>query len=341
MLDRFTLFIGKRSRVVAVAVVVTVALTLSLVLTSLFAFFLLREFEIRAVLIAAIVTIAVATPIVIYAQNVIRQLRDSERMLKALVTEVVHARDEAQQADQSKSRFLANLSHELRTPLNSIIGFSSLLEEQDFGPLGDARYLGYIKDISLAGKHLLDLINDILALSKMEAGATAPDDEAEADIDETISACVRMVQPLALARGVGLEFAGASNASLVVSERMLRQIMLNILSNAVKFTLAGGRVYVSVEARAGGALAIVVRDSGIGMSGDDIKVALTPFGQIRSAAIGSAEGTGLGLPLAKAMMDLHGGTLLIESAPGEGTVVSLLFPPNRVVAVPPARRASV
>ncbi|HEY4344261.1 MAG TPA: HAMP domain-containing sensor histidine kinase [Parvibaculum sp.] len=323
------------------ALLVAMALAMALSSSAILVYFTIYDFERTFLAITAVVTIAVATPIIFYAQNVIRQLRDTQRMQRALLTEVVHARDEAQQANAFKSRFLANLSHELRTPLNSIIGFSSLLEEQAFGPLGDARYLGYIKDISLGGTHLLDLINDILALSKMEAGATTPDNDDESDVDEVIFACMRMVQPLAQARSVRIETKGAANKGLVVSERMLRQILLNILSNAVKFTLSGGLVRLSVETRPGGALAILIADSGVGMSDEDIGVALTPFGQIHNDAVGSQEGTGLGLPLVKAMMALHGGLLQIDSAPGEGTVVSLLFPPNRVVISSPLQRISV
>lgn len=343
MLDRITHFLGRRSQFVATLLVVTLAVVLSVAFTWIVARFGMRDFNPAMLLIAAIVTVAVATPIVFHALHLIRELRESRGALKSLVNEVVYARDEAERANLFKTRFLANLSHELRTPLNSIIGFSSLLERQSYGPLGDARYLAFAQDIHLSGTHLLGLINDILSLSKIEAGAATPDDDQQVDVADAIDDCIRIVAPLAEYRGVNLEAAPASadGLALTMSDRMLRQILLNILSNGVKFTPSGGAVRIATELRAGGALAIVVRDTGIGMSPEDLKIALTPFGQVDHGQTEPREGTGLGLPLVKAMMELHAGNLLIDSSPNGGTTVSLLFPSARVIVSEARRRAQV
>jgi signal transduction histidine kinase len=238
---------------------------------------------------------------------------------------------------------LDNLSHELRTPLNSIIGFSQLLQKQSFGPLGDARYLGYANDINLGGQHLLDLINDILALSKIESGSVVADEYAETNIDDVISDVLHLLMPLADQRGVSLEVSGPmAGTAIVVSERMLRQILLNVLSNALKFTDRDGLVRIMVETRREGDLVVLVHDTGVGMNEEEISIALTPFGQVpnRADARGNPQGTGLGLPLVKAMMELQQGTVQIDSVPGDGTIVSLVFPASRVRLLPLLRRAN-
>lgn len=288
----------------------------------------------KTFVVAGLVTLAVSAPIIAMAQRLINRISSSRIMLKALVNEVVIARDEALRANSFKSQFLANLSHELRTPLNAIIGFSQLLEKQTHGPLGDARYLGYIGDINLGSQHLLDLVNDILALAKLESGTATADDHAEAEVDEIVSDAMHLMMPIAERRGVSLGMTGApADCKLVIGERMLRQIILNILSNAIKFTAEGGIVRLSAENHVNGDFSLHIHDTGVGMSREDIMVALTPFGQVRNQNphISQEQGTGLGLSLVKAMMELQQGELIIDSLPGDGTIVSLTFPAVRVL----------
>jgi signal transduction histidine kinase len=289
----------------------------------------------------AVVAALVAAPIIVYAQLVIRELGDSRRALRNMAERLAIAVDGAEQANIAKSQFLANMSHELRTPLNAIIGFSDMIQAQTFGPVGSPRYLDYLKDISQSGHHLLRIINDILDLSKIEAGRASVHDEEEFPLAAAIEATTRMMRPLAERERVALEApASATGLRLVAVERMVCQILINLLSNAVKFTPAGGRVSLSAARTPEGGLLLAVTDSGVGMAPNEIKVALTPFGQVSNALSRKHTGTGLGLPLAKAMMELHGGTLRIASAPGQGTTVSLYFPPERVVAGAPVAAAA-
>ena len=279
----------------------------------------------------AIVTVVVATPIIVYAQLIIRRLGESRRALRQMTERLATAVDGAEQSNLTKSQFLANMSHELRTPLNAIIGFSDMMQTQQFGPVGNSRYLDYLNDISRSGHHLLGIINGILDLSKIEAGSAGVQDEEEFNVAAVLEATMRMMRPLAERQNVALEMAGDGRGlRLVAVERMVCQILLNLLSNAVKFTPAGGHVTLSAARTSEGSLFIAVADSGVGMAPHEIKVALTPFGQVSNALSRKHTGTGLGLPLAKAMMELHGGSLRIASAPGQGTTVSLLFPPERV-----------
>jgi signal transduction histidine kinase len=279
-----------------------------------------------------VVTVIVATPIIVYAQLVIRQLAKSRRAIKQVTERLAIAVDAAEQANVAKSQFLANMSHELRTPLNAIIGFSEMIESQQFGPVGNSRYIDYVKDIAKSGHHLLSIINDILDLSKIEAGRASVQDEEEFNVAAVIEATIRMVRPLAERGHVALESSlECRGLRLIAVERMVCQILLNLLSNAVKFTPDGGRIDVSAVRTPDGGLLIAVADTGLGMAPHEIKIALTPFGQIRNAQSRKHAGTGLGLPLAKAMMEMHAGSLRVASAPGQGTTVSLVFPPERVV----------
>jgi signal transduction histidine kinase/HAMP domain-containing protein len=235
------------------------------------------------------------------------------------------AKREAEEANAAKTRFLANMSHELRTPLNAIIGFSEILNGQLFGEIGNARYLNYSGDILRSGRHLLDVINSVLDLSKSEAGKMVLN-VRDVDMRDILGDCAVMVGEQAA--GAGLDFAmrGAdAGLPLKGDPAKLRQIFLNLLSNAIKFTPEGGRVWV--EARQDGAgVTVTVGDSGIGMSPDDVTVALTPFGQVDNRLERRYEGTGLGLPLTKALIELHGGRLSFESARGSGTRAMVRFP---------------
>ena len=241
--------------------------------------------------------------------------------------ELAGALDEARIADRAKSEFLANVSHELRTPLNAIIGFSELIETQPFGKVGDPRYADYAENIRSSGEHLRDVINDILDLSAAQA-ADAPIDLVRVDPAVVIDAVLQIIRPQAEAGAITLVRDVGGDLGVVTSNaRRLKQVLLNLLSNAVKFTRRGGRVTVSARRDEGaGRLVIAVSDTGIGMSPDDIPMALTPFGQLEASLTRRYEGTGLGLPLAKSFVERLGGSLAISSAPGEGTTVTVTLP---------------
>jgi len=246
----------------------------------------------------------------------------------------------AETANQAKSEFLANMSHELRTPLNAIIGFSEVIKRVMFGPLSE-RYRSYGGDIFDSGNHLLKLINDILDLSKLEAGHFELHEE-NVDVAAVIGASKRLVESQAERGKVRVTVAIDADLPLIrADDRRMRQVLINILSNAVKFTPEGGLVRVQSAVRDAG-LMISVSDTGIGMSSEEIPKALEPFGQIDSTISRKYEGTGLGLPLAKHLVELHGGTLIVESALSVGTTVTIVLPHERIVAKParfPAARA--
>jgi signal transduction histidine kinase len=240
----------------------------------------------------------------------------------------------AETANRAKSEFLANMSHELRTPLNAIIGFSEIIKKGMFGPLS-ARYCSYGGDIHDSGTHLLNLINEILDLSKLEAGHFELHEE-NVDIAAVIQTSKRLVEPQAEKGKVQLSEAVETDLPMVLAdERRIRQVLINILSNAVKFTPEGGQVLVQSLIRGDG-IVIAISDTGIGIAPGQIGKAMEPFGQIDSKISRKYEGTGLGLPLAKRLVELHGGTLAVESALGVGTTVTIVLPHERVV-----RRQSV
>jgi len=236
------------------------------------------------------------------------------------------AKAEAEAASRSKSVFLANMSHELRTPLNAIIGFSEVMGAELFGKLGDPHYHEYAGLITRSGQHLLDIISSILDFAKYEAGQTALRDEP-VDLREIAEACVRMVEQQRASGGINLTLAVPDDPVTVMGEPpKLRQMLLNLLSNAIKFTPKGGAVGVTLAIDKNGQPLLSVSDTGIGMDPKDIPTALTPFGQIDSGLNRTYEGTGLGLPLTKALADLHKAAFDIASEPGAGTTVSLRFP---------------
>jgi PAS domain S-box-containing protein len=240
------------------------------------------------------------------------------------------ARDQATAASRSKSEFLANMSHELRTPLNAIIGFSEALERELFGPVGSPRYREYAEDIHDSGVHLLNLINDILDLSKIEAGHFKLHED-EADLDAVVASACRIVRHRAQQAAITIETALPSPAvGLVADERALKQILINLISNAVKFSEDRSTVRIEAVVRGEG-LRIAVIDQGIGIAAEDIPKALAPFTQIDGTLSRAHEGTGLGLPLAKHLTELHGGELIIESEPGVGTAVYVDLPASRLV----------
>jgi PAS domain S-box-containing protein len=250
------------------------------------------------------------------------------------------AMERAIAADRAKSEFLANMSHELRTPLNAIIGFSEVMEGEMFGPIGVPQYKNYVSDIMASGRHLLAIINDILDMSKIEAGEMKLSEEA-IEPATLIASTMRLIEGRAFNAKVGVSAeVDADLPRLWGDSRMIRQCLLNLLSNAVKFTPKGGSISVIARRDRSGSLVLAVRDTGIGMNDADLERAMAPFGQVDSRLERKYEGTGLGLPLTKRMMDLHGGSLKIESRPNAGTTASLCFPPARIIAAPAAKATS-
>lgn len=228
----------------------------------------------------------------------------------------------------SNLEILAKISHEVRTPLNSIIGFAELMQEERLGPIGHIKYRGYIDDIHQSGGHALSLINDLLDLSKIETGNFAPNFTA-VDANEVISECVKLIQPQAQSDRVVLRTSLTSELPPVLADRRsLKQIALNLLSNAVKFTESGGQVIASTSLEPNGAIKISVRDTGVGMSDADVKHAFKPFRQLDTAPRHQS-GTGLGLPLSKALVETNRAAMHIESRPGAGTRIDVVFPADR------------
>jgi signal transduction histidine kinase len=235
----------------------------------------------------------------------------------------------AEVASRSKGEFLANMSHELRTPLNAIIGFSEIMDRATFGPIGNDRYKGYVRDIIRSSRHLLGIINDILETAKLDAGKLDLDEE-EFDLTEEARDTVQLLAEQAAQAQVRLSVrADARLPHLQGDRRRIRQIILNLVSNALKFTPAEGRVAIELAHRPSGEIVLSVVDTGIGIAAEDVPIVLAPFGQVEGSLNRCHEGTGLGLPLSKALAELHGGTLSIDSAPGQGTRVTVVFPPTR------------
>jgi PAS domain S-box-containing protein len=243
--------------------------------------------------------------------------------------ELIAAKRQAEKASSAKSDFLAKISHEIRTPLNAIIGFSEVMMEERFGPVGNDRYREYLKDIHASGGHLLSLINDLLDLSKIEAGKLELTFSSVA-LNDLTQQCVAIMQPQANRERIIIRTSLPPTLPQVVADaRSVRQIVLNLLSNSIKFTGAGGQVIVSTALNDNGEVVLRVRDTGAGMSESDIVTALEPFRQLATTAPG---GTGLGLPLTKALAEANRARFHIRSVPKEGTLVEVAFPPTRVLA---------
>ncbi len=246
------------------------------------------------------------------------------------VHEHLAARQAAEQANTAKSGFLARISHEIRTPLNAIIGFAEVMLEERFGPVGSQRYMDYLKDIHTSGAHVLSLADDLLDLSKIEAGKMDLN-FAPVDVNIVIAECMSIMQPQANSRRVVMRQALASTLPLISADtRTLRQILFNLFSNAVKFTPGGGQVIVSSTLAETGHVLVRVKDTGVGMSEDEVQMALEPYKQI--APLSDARGHGLGLPLTKALVEASRGALTIRSCRQEGTLVEIAFPPMEVRA---------
>jgi len=251
------------------------------------------------------------------------------------------ARLKAEEANRSKSAFLANMSHELRTPLNAILGFSEVMIAETFGKVGSTRYVEYLQDIRLSARHLLDLINDLLDLSRIEAGAMKLKEDW-IHLEETLEESAGMFRATSIAKGVTLQVDNqAGPVAVLTDERALRQILINLLSNAVRHTPGGGKVVLGAEASGDGGLDVFVADTGAGIPATDLERVLQPFEQARSSHSGTGEGTGLGLAIVKELVDLHGGELKLESTVGQGTTVTFRLPPARLRAREPNAAAGV
>ncbi|HFQ14770.1 MAG TPA: PAS domain S-box protein [Rhodobacteraceae bacterium] len=258
-------------------------------------------------------------------------LRDISQWKKA-ETDLRKAKERAEADSEKKSDFLARISHELRTPLNAIIGFSEVMSEEKFGPIANDRYRGYVGDIRASSEHLMSLINDLLDLNKIEAGQIELD-FTSVDLREVVRQSVDLMHPQANRERIVIRSSLPDGLPPVVADhRSMRQIMLNLLSNAIKFTSPGGQVIISGQTGKAGEVLLRVRDTGAGMDAKELEKAMQPYQQIRAVHESSQRGTGLGLPLTKALTEANRAEFHIESAKGEGTMIQITFPTTRVLA---------
>jgi two-component system, cell cycle sensor histidine kinase PleC len=261
-------------------------------------------------------------------QVTITELEDREEKLSLLARKYEVAMIRAEAANRAKSEFLANMSHELRTPLNAINGFSEIMAGEMFGPLGDAKYKGYAADILKSGQHLLSLINDVLDMAKIEAGKLTLHYET-VSLKEVVDDAARLMRGKIEEAGLSLLVDAPELPEIDADYRGLKQVVLNLVSNAVKFTPTGGQIVVAVSREDDDRLRLAVTDTGIGIAAEDLKRLARPFEQVEGQHSKTTQGTGLGLALTKSLIELHGGTLSIESEPGRGTTVSFDLPIRR------------
>ncbi len=261
---------------------------------------------------------------------------------KIIEDELLLARDQANAANRAKAEFLANMSHELRTPLNAILGFSEIIAGQLYGPLGHKKYVEYAEDVHKSGAHLLELINEVLDLSKIDAGKIELR-ESTFPVNELIDDAVLLARGR-IKSGVMLDVIVPTDLHILADKRLTKQILINLLSNAIKFTPAGGTVTVGAQERHGGGCEIYVADTGIGMDATQLETAFSPYGQVNAKIAEDHQGTGLGLPIARSLARSQGGDIIAQSAPGQGTRMTLILPQNRIVEptmVPPLAAQSV
>ncbi|MCB1507283.1 MAG: PAS domain S-box protein, partial [Hyphomicrobiaceae bacterium] len=258
-------------------------------------------------------------------------LRNMSRF-KSVEAELIEARRTAELASAQKSNFLARVSHEIRTPLNAVIGFSEVMMSERFGPIGSQRYRDYVADIHTTGEYIMSLVNDLLDLSKIEAGKLDLN-FTEIDLNDIVQQCLAIMQPQAGQSRVIIRTSLPTSVPKVVADaRSMRQILLNLLSNAIKFTPEGGQVIVSTIFEPTGEVALRVRDNGRGMTESEMQLALEPFRQVATSQREGMTGTGLGLPLTKALSEANRASFSLESALGQGTLARVTFPPQRVLA---------
>ena len=259
--------------------------------------------------------------------STIRDVTERKNMMRKLR----RAKEDADSANRAKSSFLANMSHELRTPLNAIIGFSEMIKNQTFGAVNNPKYEEYVGDIHFSARHLLDIINDVLDMSKIEAGKVNLM-ESEVEVDAVLRSVGRIMNDRAQSAQVSLHTdIPAGLPHMKADQRLLRQILINLVSNAVKFSPPGAEVRIGARMMLDHSVQIEVSDRGPGIPEDKLRYVMEPFGQINDPRTYKGQGTGLGLPLAKAMVELHDGQISLESREGLGTTVTLSFPPSRVI----------
>lgn len=278
-----------------------------------------------------------AAVVAIVARLLLRQATATDaahRHLTALARDLEAARRQAEAANRAKSSFLASMSHELRTPLNAVIGFADIMHQGLFGPLDNARYAEYVASIQQSGQHLLSLINDILDMSRIEAGRVELNED-RIDIAGLVADCLDLVDVQARSKGVALQAEpGQADAALWADERALRQMLLNLTANGVKFTPTGGSVTVRHGVAADGWYEITVHDTGIGMAEAEVARVFEPFARGGSQLVRQQyDGTGLGLPITRRLVELHGGRIQLTSELGKGTIARLRFPPERISRV--------
>jgi len=270
-----------------------------------------------------------------FAQS-LRLFRDSALERQRLASEVLEnrvAKESAEASSKIKSEFLASMSHELRTPLNAILGFSEILAAQLYGPLGHKKYVEYAEDVHKSGAHLLELINDVLDLSKIDAGKMELR-ESVFPVGELVDDAVLLVGGKAK-NDVKLEVCMPDGFQVLADKRLTKQILINLLSNAIKFTPQGGNITIGAQKRRDRGLEIYVADTGIGMNAAQLEKAFSPYGQVDSQIAQDRQGTGLGLPIAQAMARLQGGDIIAQSVLGQGTRMTLILPKNRIMAPVP------
>lgn len=293
-------------------------------------------------LVVLVVLLAgLAASSMIFIVMIVRQFHTSQVSqdeLSQLNLRLGEAKGAAEKASRVKSEFLAHMSHELRTPLNAIIGFAEVMRLELLGPLGRARYREYIGDIHQSGQHLLSLIDDVLDMSRIEAGRFELHEET-VDLAAMGNEALALVRPIAERSGVSLVVNEASlQALLHADERAVKQMLVNLLANAIKYTPSAGTVQLGARLNAEGELVLTVADTGVGMSPREIEDSVVPFVQVDSRLARRTPGSGLGLPITKRLIEMHGGRLVLESAPDRGTTATLYFPAARLL--PDRRRAA-